>query len=526
MNSAASAAGATEDLWLCDIRIPALFVPGSPSSSRDVRWDLQISRGRVAAVVPHEGTRAGRDRSWHLDGRWLLPAFVDSHLHLHTMAQWRTVLDLDRRTTAEILAARMTECAPSSIGWRIAKGWHDPLADTLDPDPRQFLDRVSPDAPAWVFAADHHRALLNSAALRTVGLPVEGHVGVLLENELMAAWESVPPLPAEPARVAEAMNRCGIVAATSFDDEVALARWRSAVEEEGLTLRVRHSRPHSEFLSAAGDGTVEAPRETRESRFFAPWVKGFLDGTLGSRTAWLLEPYADAPTECGDERVDAEERRRLAEEVARAGWSLALHAIGDAAVDSALAMIETVRELRDELGVTAAAPDRVEHAQLLPESSLARWRKSGAVASMQPCHLLEDAVVGPERFGDRCRRLFAARTLEKAGIPLCFGSDAPIETIDPWIDVRAAVERVDRAGRFPDGWIAEEKVSWETAILGRTAAAAEPNALPEGWGSLEVGAPADLQILGCDDPRAVSTIDEAKLEALSLEGEWLRGGPA
>ena len=510
----------TAPLWLRDARLPA------PFAAEGSRWDLLLDGGVISARVPHDPHAKPNEPTWDLDGRWLLPAFVDSHLHLHTMAQWTSVLELDRSTTRESLAARLGALPPSPTGWRIAKGWHDPLADTLTPDPRQFLDQVSPEVPAWVFAADHHRALLNSAALRAVGVSPEGHEGVLLENELMAAWESVPPLPADVNAVAETMNGCGIVAATSFDDEVALARWRTAVEDEALPLRVRHSRPHPEYLAAVDGAAVEAPVGSRESRFFAPWVKGFLDGTLGSRTAWLLEPYADAPTEWGDERVPAGERDRLAREVARGGWSIALHAIGDAAVDSALDMIEAVARARAEFGVAAQAPDRVEHAQLLPPDSLERWRRSGAVASMQPCHLLEDAAVGPERFGDRCSRLFAAQTLLEANVPLCFGSDAPIETVDPWIDVRAAVDRVDRAGRFPDGWIAAERISWDQAILGRTAHAAATNALPEGWGTLEPGAPADLQILGCDDPRRVSTIDDAKLESLSLAGEWLRGGPS
>ena len=107
---------------------------------------------------------------------------------------------------------------------------------------------------------------------------------------------------------------------------------------------------------------------------------------------------------------------------------------------------------------------------------------------------------------------------------MIFGSDAPIETADPWVDMRAAVDRVDRAGRFPGGWIPGERISIEAALIGRTAGCADGNRLPRGWGQIAPGSPADLQVLECDDPRNARTIEEAALVELFLGGDPCLGG--
>jgi hypothetical protein len=258
----------------------------------------------------------------------------------------------------------------------------------------------------------------------------------------------------------------------------------------------------------------------RDGAFAALWVKVFLDGTLGSRTAWLKGDYDDAPGERGDERVCAAERQEIVDAVVGSHLQLAIHAIGDAAIAAAIEMITAVEQARGRPG--GAAPHRIEHVQLLDPADLSRLRASGAVASLQPCHLLEDAAVGPERFGSRCRHVIPLRSLREAEVPVTLGSDAPIESADPWVDLDAAVRRVDRAGRFPGGWIPEERVDFATALAGRTSAAATANLLPARWGRIEVGAPADLQLLACDDPREVRSIDGARLVALLHRGRPLR----
>jgi len=269
-----------------------------------------------------------------------------------------------------------------------------------------------------------------------------------------------------------------------------------------------------EFRTRSRAGDLPPPRIDPDAPFLAPWVKLFLDGTLGSHTAWLGAPYDDLESR-GDERIGEMERLALAAEIAESGFGVCLHAIGDAAVRAAIDFIERLRSAR-----RGGAVDRIEHCELLDLADLPRLVRSGATVSMQPCHLLEDASVAPERWGSRCRGVFAARSLLAAGAPLVLGSDAPIETADPWVDLRAAVDRRDRAGRFPDGWVREERISFDEALASRTSRAAAANHLPAGWGRIEPGSPADLQLLECDDPAEVTSIEDAGLVGLFVGGEW------
>ena len=499
-----------------------LFGEEEPLSS------VAIEGGKVRAVGPAATKEFSRARTIDLEGRWLLPAFADSHLHLHTMAQQKSVLRLERSVdpgglTEALAAAEARGMRFSSDRWLVAQGWQDPLADRLSPTPREFLDRVSP-APIWAFAVDHHRALLNSAALRLCGLTADRHSGILLEDAMMAAWRHVPELPADLDGAVDDLHGFGVTAVTSFDGTDARETWRHAILTEGKALRVRHSMPHEEFLARVDAETLPPVERDREARFSVPWVKGFLDGTLGSRTAWLLADYDDAPGSRGDERVSAPDRHKLATTIAGTDYALSLHAIGDAAVAAAIEMIDQARCERERLGRAPSAIDRIEHTQLLDRDSLGRLKESGAIASLQPCHLLEDAAIGPERFGARSENLFAVRTLLEAEIPVIFGSDAPIETADPWVDIRAAVDRVDRAGRFPEGWIPTERISIEEAIHGRTVGCAVGNQLPDQWGSIAPGSPADLQVLECDDLEEVNSVGEAQLVELFFAGAPVRGG--
>ncbi len=476
--------------------------------------DVAIENGRISEIGPKYQLASGQ-QEFEMSGRWLLPAFCDSHIHLHTLAQQQRVLKLARDTTPEILRDRLG--GDQSQGWLVAQGWQDPLEEQLQPNPRLFLDEVSPRQPIWAFAYDHHRAVLNSAALREVGYNPEQSDGVLLEDEMMEAWGRVPELDADLPLTIQALHRHGIAAATSFDGTAAREIWRKHIGSTKQTvLRVRHSIPVEEFMAKAGSGGLLSDPVNREDAFCVPWVKVFLDGTLGSRTAWLKEPYCDQGG-IGEERIRPEERARIARAIAKSGFGVCLHAIGDAAVLAAQQFIETVQLNRSG---DRQVLDRIEHAQLIDLGDLSRISAAKTLVSMQPCHLLEDAAIAPERWGDRCQGAFAARAVLEAGIPLIFGSDAPIETFDPWVDIGAAVDRIDREGVYSQGWVVAQALTFQEAFSARTSAAGVGNYLPNGWGVLEVGSPADLQVLECEHPTKVRNITEARLQEL-----WIAGDP-
>ncbi len=476
--------------------------------------DVAIESGKICEIGPLNQLASGL-QEFDMSGRWLLPAFCDSHIHLHTLAQQQRVLKLSRGTTPDSLRDCLN--SESSQGWLIAQGWQDPLEEQLQPNPRLFLDKVSTRQPIWAFAYDHHRAILNSAALREVGSEPAHSNGVLLEDEMMEAWSKVPELEADLSKTIQELHRHGIAAATSFDGTTAREIWREYIgSAKSTVLRVRHSIPVDEFMAHVETGGLLPDPVHRESTFDVPWIKVFLDGTLGSRTAWLKKPYSDLGG-FGEERIDPEERNRISHAIAASGFGVCLHAIGDAAVLAAQQFIETV-QLNRPFGLKAI--DRIEHAQLIDLADLSRISAAKTLVSMQPCHLLEDAAIAPERWGDRCEGAFATKAVLDAGIPLILGSDAPIETLDPWVDLGAAVDRVDREGVYSEGWIVSQALTFQEAFAARTSAAGFGNFLPRGWGVLDVGCPADLQVLECDHPSRVRSIDEALLQEL-----WVAGRP-
>ncbi|MFQ5655033.1 MAG: amidohydrolase [Planctomycetota bacterium] len=490
--------------------------------AREERGSVLIVDGRIARRIPAPEPPPGGVRRIDLAGRWLLPSFCDSHQHFFHAAQGRGMLELPREVSAGGLAEALLRQPGQS--WILGTGWADPLSEFLRPTPRAFLDRVHPERPVFLWASDLHRALVNSVALRLCEIEGVGggsgtgrHAGepargVLLERRAEAAWERIPPVPAALEDRIEETHRFGITALSTFDRAASRAALAGLAEKGRLPLRIRHSIPWEDSLA----GDLPAAEIDPERGFQIAWVKLFLDGTLGSRTAWLHDDYSDEPGSRGVERIPRDELDRGLRAIAGAGTGVAIHAIGDRAVGEALEAIQRLRDWR-----RSPWPDRIEHAQLIDDATLERLDGSGVILSMQPCHLIEDHLIAPARWGTRCRGAFPLRRLLDRGIEIVLGSDAPIETADPWVNINAARRRQGRDGTPTGGWHPEEGISFDEAFHLATAGCARGNLLPEGWGSLRPGSPADLQVLEAEDPREIATVAEARLAGLMLDGEWL-----
>jgi predicted amidohydrolase YtcJ len=254
------------------------------------------------------------------------------------------------------------------------------------------------------------------------------------------------------------------------------------------------------------------------SGFGGDWVrvggiKYFTDGALGSRTAWMLEPYADSEG-CGIRRLEREEFAADVERAARAGLSATVHAIGDAAVRMTIDVLEAA----GSSGL--ALPHRVEHLQCVHPNDLGRAAAAGIVASMQPSHLLTDIRLVEERWGgERGRRTYAFRSLASAGTVLAFGSDAPVEAADPREGFYGAMARRDRSGYPGEGWNRDECLSGLEVLraytLGPAVAAAEPRR-----GKLAPGCQADFAAWGIDPVSAgPDEILGAEVVATVIAGE-------
>ncbi|OUU24606.1 MAG: hypothetical protein CBC13_03250 [Planctomycetia bacterium TMED53] len=473
--------------------------------------ELLIDSGRVEGwYSPGKAPRANVDEVIDLEGRWIAPTFVDSHLHLLYTEQHSKQVDLACLSVDEIdekLSAKQSDVA------LIGHGWRDPIPEKMLPNPRRFLDQRFPEIPVLLWNADFHRVLVNSKLLDLLNKD-SGHPGVLVEEEAEEAWNLVKSDPSD--EVAGACHRLlgfGISAATTFDrGESIKAFLKSTPGDHGVI--VRHGLAEEEFLESLEGGDIP-PVGGLEDDFAVRWVKIFVDGTLGSRTAWMKKDFSDDPGNRGVCRRSGESLFHTAREAALRGWGLALHAIGDAAVHEAIHAIRVAQSVRPS---HIKMSDRIEHLQLLDPEDIPLLIESGAYASLQPCHLFEDRQIIRSRWGDRADFAIPFRQLMSEGVPVITGTDAPIESLDPWADIYAAVHRKNRDG----SGVAEgprQRVTFEEAFLSKTAWAAVANQLPSGYGTLKPGSRADFQVLE-KEPQLVANHAESGLVQVFTFGAW------
>lgn len=498
---------------------------------------LAISGDRIAAVGNDDDVRglAGSGTAClDLAGAVVVPGLHDAHLHLAAGSCERSRLDLRDAAGAEEAAFRVRERARSlrEGSWLRGHGWDQTRWDRPEFPSRRLLDEAAPRHPVFLSRVDGHAAWLNTVALRRLGIsrstpdPPGGSIvreqgtgepsGILLERAMEEALDRLPGEGEEERRrgLLEALRELARYGITSVEDVApswAVPIYARLAEEGELSVRV------SVWLPVAHDRKQAA--EWRE-RYPAghPWLsvatlKVFLDGTLGSRTAALLAPYADEPPSRGILRMEPAE---LAETVWRAdteGWAVAVHAIGDRAVRVALDALERLPPR------ARPKPHRIEHAQLVAREDLGRFARVGAVASVQPVHLVEDLGWLASRLGDRAGSVpYPWRSLSSAGASLVFGSDWPVASLDPRRSLHAAVSRA-LPGREEEPYGAEERLPVEQALLAHTAAAAVAAGRGRALGVLRPGALADFLLLD-RDPRRVAA---GELLVLSVRETWVGG---
>lgn len=424
------------------------------------------------------------------------PGFVDGHTHFALWAESRRRVHLYGAAT-RTEALRRVAAGVSEQGWIRGHGWNANRW-AASPD-RQSLDSVT-TVPAFLQSVDVHSAWVNSHALRIAGIgrltpdPPGGRIvrdgtgeptGLLLERaqELVTAV-----LPAqEPGWLLDAVrdaqakaHRLGITGIHDVEGPDALRAFRTLESRDELRLRVLFHPPVGRLPMLIKQGA--------RSGLGSHWlslggVKLFLDGTLGSRTAWMLDPYEDG-RDAGMPLCSEEEARQAVEAAAAAGIASTVHAIGDAAVRRALDLLA---------GLPAVGiPHRIEHFQCFHPSDLDRAASARIVVSMQPAHLPGDIVLAEERWGSRARYAYAMRSLLRAGTVLAFGSDVPVAPLDPRRGIAAALDRAPPDGSFPNGWHPEERLPFETAVRGFTVGNAIAAGVSERRGRLTPGCDADL----------------------------------
>lgn len=479
---------------------------------------LAIRDGKFLAVGRNADILAlrGPETEWvHLGGRCVIPGLVDAHVHFRNFALSLERIDLHEVPTLAEALRRVGESAQGvdSAEWLQGRGW----TQELWPDQRfptaADLDHVAPQQPAFLTHKSGHAAWVNSRALQLAGItadtpdPPGGRLqrdtqgrptGILLEEAMSLVRELIPPpgLAQIVAAMRRAQMKCwqvGLVGLHDFDGRdsfLALQQLRRAGE---LGLRIYKNLPAALVDHAIGAGL--------QTGFGDDWLrlgglKIFADGALGPRTALMIEPYVGEPDNRGIAVTDKEEMLDIALKAGPAGLALTVHAIGDRAVHDVLDVFET---LHRRTGGASRLRHRIEHVQIIHPADQPRLAQLGVIASMQPVHATSDMEMADRYWGARAEHSYAIRTLLNTGATVVFGSDCPIEPIDPRLGLYAAITRRRPDGApGPQGWYPAQKFSLAEAIHAFTYAAAYTAGQEARQGSITAGKLADLTIFERD----------------------------
>ena len=461
-------------------------------------------------------------RTIDLKGKTVLPGLTDSHCHILGVGERLTHLNLESATSRDLFLAKIKDqVAKTGSGrWITGRGWIETFWKPPVFPTREDLDKVAPDNPVFLERADGHGAVANSRALEIAGInsktpdPFGGEIlrdkktgeplGMLLDNAKELVEKKIPqPTTEENARAlvlgAErslALGWCEIQNAGSQLPELELLQ--KLYSEGKLKLRIYNAvyGPGPAAARLLKEGPI---LDAYQGRLTTRAIKVAFDGSLGSRSAALLEPYSDADTS-GFLTEKEETLRPMLKEALRRGIQVETHAIGDRANRAILDLYEEAFQAVPPNERKVKEPRwRVEHAQVLSPSDLPRFAKLGVIASMQTSHAISDLFFAPRRLGEeRLAGAYAWASLLKSGAIIAGGSDAPVEQGDPMIEFYAAVARKSKDGFTGPGWHPEQAVTREQALKMFTAWPAYAAFQEKDKGSIEAGKMADLTILSAD----------------------------
>lgn len=520
------AARQAPDLVLVNGRIVTMDGQTSSATAIAIKADRIVSVGKSDEIA--EMAR-GATRVIDLDGKAVVPGLIESHAHLLSMGRAMMILDLSGTASEDEIAgrvrARTAEIAPGQ--WIEGRGWDQNLWEVKRFPTFQSISEAAPANPVCLTRVDGHAVWINRAAMDASGItsatvdPAGGRIerdsegaptGVLVDNAADLVGAKIPSLTREAKKEAllAAIKECNAFGFTSFHDAGAgaetISLYREILDDGDLTLRmnVMLSGSDADLLDEYFDsGPVLAEGGhllTIRS------VKLFADGALGSRGAALLEDYADEEGNRGL-LIDKEDRIfEIAHRALAGGFQVCVHAIGDRGNRVCLDAYE--RAFR-------AHPDvddprfRIEHAQILDKSDIPRFATLGVIAAMQSQHCTSDMAWVPTRIGaDRSAEgAYVWRSLLDLGVILPNGSDAPVESANPFYGLYAAITRQDRTGDPAGGWYPEQRMTRRQALESFTLSGAYASFEEGIKGSLEEGKLADMTVLSKD----IMTVPEKEI---------------
>lgn len=480
---------------------------------------LAIADGVIVAIGSSDEIRklaAKSTRVVDLNSARVVPGFIDNHVHFVSGGVGLDQVDLRDAATAAEFARRIAQTAAKlpKGRWIVEGNWdHETWGGQLPT--RDLIDKDTPNTPVFVSRLDGHMALANSVVLKLAGIdektpdPAGGTIvrdasgrptGVLKDAAMVLVTKVMPPPSDEELEQAlqRAMEHAVSRGLTQvhdmggYEDFRVLEMYRRVRAKNKLSLRIYAFVPLADAQQAAAfkqrNGAGDA---------WLRWggVKGYVDGSLGSNTAWFHRPYDDQPNTSGLTVTEPELLRSRIVAANRAGLHVTVHAIGDRANDWLLDAYAKV----EQAGPRKDWRFRIEHAQHLSPEAIRKFGPLNVVASMQPPHLIDDGRWAEKRIGvERLKGMYAFRSLIDAGAHVTFGSDWPVATLDPMVGIYSAVTRRTLDNLNPNGWQPQEKITVAEALRSYTAENAWAGFQEDQVGVLQAGALADFAVLSRD----------------------------
>ncbi len=517
------------------IAVTASFHEIKRADAMAIRGDRIQAVGKEEEILKLKGPQS---EVVNLDGHFVMPGFNDAHMHLAEAGFQRLTVNLvGVKSLTEFrdrIRARVQTAEPGE--WIVGGGWDHTLWPVKELPSRWDIDEVTTDHPVFLQRIDGHIAVANTRALQLASVTMASHSppggeidrdstgqpsGILRETARQAVAAVIPTPNHDKRRQAlesgfQELAQWGVTSIQDYsnaeDSQICWEEFQimEELEPEGkLTARVTEWLAFNDPLETLQAHRTAHPQSDNMLR--TGMLKGFMDGSLGSRTALMFEPFADDPKNSGLPRYEQAKLTQMTKERVDAGFQVGFHAIGDKGVQMALdAFAEAEKEAREKKVKAAdGGADyrlRIEHAQVTTPAQIARFKELKVIASMQPSHVLTDMNWATDRLGPkRAAHSYAWAEFLKKGVPLAFGTDYPVEPVSPFRGLYAAVTRKSEDGKreyFP-----EQKLSMEQAISAYTIGSAFAEFDEKEKGTLAPGMLADFVVLDRD----VTSVAPAKV---------------
>lgn len=514
--------------------VDSLYVNGviwTGEPSNPVAKVMAVDDGRIVFIGQTLPSSISGKELIDLNGKFTMPGFMDNHVHFLEGGAGLASLDLRNvRSPAEFKRKVADYAKNQPLGrWILNGNWDQTLWGGELPN-KDWIDQSTEDHPVYISRVDGHMALVNSATLRIAGIdldtpdPAGGLImrygngepnGILKGNALNLVLKIIPQ-PSDD----ELMERFSLAqehalsvgltkvhAISGYPTETSLYDIFKMARDRGLMkIRIHVSTPIESWIQPA---THRSQSGDGDEILVWGGVKGFIDGSLGARTAWMHKPFADEPSNTGLPLNKPSRLSELVSEADKAGVEISIHAIGDRGIDTVIEIMKNTAgdDIRNRRY-------RIEHFQHPTEDAIQELSDSGIIASMHPYHVIDDGRWAVSRLGmGRLATSYAFRSILDSDGILSFGSDWPVVPLSPMKGVYAAVTRRTLDGVNPNGWVPEQKITVEEALMAYTANNAYSFAEENIAGTLEVGKRADFIVLS-EDPRRISEVDLADVEVI------------